>query len=60
MFSQPLMIELSYWPTTPWTSDCAASQELIFMALILLIWSWSSVNSLSMSGEIDWSANLNA
>ena len=39
MLAQPLITELSYSPTTPFTSACAASQELMFIALILLIWS---------------------
>ena len=60
MLAQPLMIELSYSPNRPLTSDCAASQELMFMAFTLLIWSCSSVSSLSMSGEIDWRASLKA
>ena len=60
MLAQPLITELSYSPTTPFTSACAASQELMFIALILLIWSCSSVSSLSMSGEIDCSASLKA
>jgi hypothetical protein len=60
MFAQPLCTDWSYSPTTPLTSACAASQELMFMALILLSWSCSSVSSLSMSGEIDCRASLKA
>ena len=58
MLAQPLITELSYSPTTLFTSACAASQELMFIALILLIWSCSSVSSLSMSGEIDLQCQL--
>ena len=60
MLAQPLCTELSYSPTRPLTSDCAASQELMFMALILFIWSCNSVSSLSISGEIDCRASLKA
>jgi hypothetical protein len=60
MLAQPLCTELSYSPTKPFTSACAASQELMFIALILFIWSCSSVSSLSMSGEIDCRASLKA
>ena len=60
MLAQPLCTDWSYSPTTPLTSACAASQELMFMALILFIWSCSSVSNLSMSGEIDCRASLKA